>query len=55
MNATGSVRDLWRWGCGHQVIGADSQMLETRVPVRQMLEQMVPPFMLGLHWSAPSG
>lgn len=40
-----------------KVIGADNQMLETDVPVRQMLEQIVaklgiPPFMLGLHWSS---
>lgn len=39
-----------------KVIGADSQMLETQVPVRQLLEQVVakvgvPPFLLGLHWS----
>jgi len=40
-----------------KVIGADNQMLDTQVPVRQMLEQIVaklgiPPFMLGLHWSS---
>ena len=40
-----------------KVIGADNQMLNTEVPVRQMLEQIVaklgiPPFMLGLHWSS---
>lgn len=40
-----------------KVIGADNQMIETEVPVRQMLEQIVaklgvPPFMLGLHWSS---
>lgn len=40
-----------------QVIGADNQMIETEIPVRQMLEQIVaklgiPPFMLGLHWSS---
>ncbi|MGI6402834.1 MAG: serine/threonine protein phosphatase [Oscillospiraceae bacterium] len=57
MNATGSVRDFVAVGdVDIKVIGADSQMLETQVPVRQMLEQMVaklgiPPFMLGLHWS----
>lgn len=40
-----------------QVIGADNQILDSQVPVRQMLEQIVaktgiPPFMLGLSWSA---
>ncbi len=40
-----------------KVIGADNQMIDSQVPVRQMLEQIVaklgiPPFMLGLHWSA---
>lgn len=40
-----------------KVIGADSQMLDCEVPVRQMLEQIVaklgiPPFMLGLSWSS---
>lgn len=40
-----------------KVIGADNQMLDTEIPVRQMLEQIVaklgvPPFMLGLHWSS---
>ena len=39
-----------------KVIGADNQMMDTEVPARQMLEQIVaklgiPPFMLGLHWS----
>lgn len=40
-----------------QVIGADCTMLDTDIPVRQMLEQVIakmgiPPFMLGLHWSS---
>ena len=40
-----------------KVIGADSQVLDSEVPVRQMLEQIVsktglPPFMLGLSWSS---
>ena len=40
-----------------KVIGADSQVLDCQVPVRQMTEQIVsrlgiPPFMLGLSWSA---
>ena len=40
-----------------QAIGADHQILESEVPVRQMLEQIVaklglPPFLLGLSWSS---
>ena len=40
-----------------KVIGADNQMLDSEVPVRQILEQIVaklgiPPFMLGLSWSS---
>lgn len=40
-----------------RAIGADNQMLESEVPVRQMLEQIVaklgiPPFLLGLSWSS---
>ena len=39
-----------------KVIGADNQILDSEVPVRQMLEQIIakmaiPPFMLGLSWS----
>ena len=39
-----------------KVIGADNQILDSNVPVRQMLEQIVaklgiPPFLLGLSWS----
>ncbi len=39
-----------------KVIGADNQVLDSNIPVRQMLEQIVaklgiPPFMLGLSWS----
>lgn len=39
-----------------QTIGADNQILDSQVPVRQMLEQIVaklsiPPFLLGLSWS----
>ena len=39
-----------------KVIGADNQILDSEVPVRQMLEQIVaklsiPPFLLGLNWS----
>ena len=39
-----------------KVIGADNQVLDSEIPVKQMLEQIVaklsvPPFMLGLSWS----
>lgn len=39
-----------------KVIGADSQILDSNIPVRQMLEQIIaklsiPPFLLGLNWS----
>lgn len=39
-----------------KVIGADNQLIDTEVPVRQMMEQIVaklgiPPFLLGLSWS----
>ncbi len=40
-----------------KAIGADNQILDSNVPVRQMLEQIVaklglPPFLLGLSWSS---
>jgi hypothetical protein len=40
-----------------KVIGADNQLFDTNVPVRQLLEQIVaklsiPPFLLGLSWSS---
>lgn len=40
-----------------RVIGADNQILDSQIPVRQMLEQIVsklsiPPFLLGLSWSS---
>jgi len=39
-----------------KVIGADNQILDSEVPVRQIMEQLVsatglPPFMLGFNWS----
>ncbi len=39
-----------------KVIGADNQILDSEIPVRQMIEQIlaklsIPPFMLGLSWS----
>ena len=54
----GSVRDFVAVGdVDIKVIGADSQILDSQVPVRQILEQLVartgiPPFMLGLSWSS---
>lgn len=40
-----------------EVIGADNKILDSEIPVRQLLEQIVaktglPPFMLGLSWSS---
>lgn len=40
-----------------RVIGADNQILDSDIPVRQLLEQIVaklgvPPFLLGLSWSS---
>ena len=40
-----------------KAIGADNQILDSEIPVRQMLEQIVaklgiPPFLLGLSWSS---
>lgn len=55
--AMGKVKDFITVGdVDIKVIGADSQMIDTQVPVRQMLEQIVaklsiPPFLLGLSWS----
>ena len=54
----GTVRDFVAVGdVDIQVIGADNQVLDSQVPVRQILEQLVartgiPPFLLGLSWSA---
>ena len=54
----GSVRDFVAVGdVDIRVIGADGQILDSEVPVRQILEQLVsrtgiPPFMLGLNWSS---
>ena len=55
--AEGEIRDFVAVGdVDIKVIGADNQALDTQVPVRQMLEQIVaklglPPFILGLSWS----
>ncbi|MEM1484352.1 serine/threonine protein phosphatase [Oscillospiraceae bacterium PP1C4] len=59
MNATktGQIKDFVAVGdVDIKVIGADNQMIDTEIPVRQMLEQIVaklgiPPFLLGLNWS----
>ena len=53
----GTVRDFVAMGDVQiSVIGGDAPILDSQVPVRQMLEQMVaktglPPFLLGLNWS----
>jgi len=54
----GCVRDFVAVGDVEiKVIGADNQILDSSVPIRQILEQLVsktgiPPFMLGLNWSS---
>lgn len=54
----GSVRDFVAVGdVDIKVIGADNQTLDSQVPVRQILEQLIartgiPPFLLGLSWSS---
>ncbi|MBO5340383.1 MAG: serine/threonine protein phosphatase [Oscillospiraceae bacterium] len=54
----GSVRDFVAMGdVDIRVIGAENQVLDSEVPVRQILEQLIartgiPPFMLGLSWSS---
>ncbi len=53
----GTVRDFVAVGDVEiKVIGADAPILDSQVPVRQVLEQLVaktglPPFLLGLNWS----
>lgn len=55
---SGNVRDFVAVGdVDIKVIGADNQVLDSQVPVRQILEQLVaktgiPPFLLGLSWSS---
>ena len=54
----GSVRDFVAAGdVSIRVIGADAPVLDSQVPVRQIMEQIVsktgiPPFMLGLSWNS---
>lgn len=55
---SGIVRDFVAVGdVSVKVIGSDGQILDSEIPVRQILEQLVaktglPPFMLGLSWSS---
>lgn len=57
MSDTSAVRDFVAVGdVKIKVIGSDNQMIDTDVPVKQMLEQIIaklgiPPFLLGLSWS----
>ena len=57
MDSTSSVKDFVCVGdVNIKAIGADNQILESEVPVREMLEQIIaklgiPPFLLGLSWS----
>lgn len=55
---TGAVRDFVAVGdVDIRVIGSDGKILDSEIPVRQILEQLVaktglPPFLLGLSWSS---
>ena len=55
---SGTVRDFVAVGdVSVKVIGADGPILDSEIPVRQLLEQLVaktglPPFLLGLSWSS---
>lgn len=59
MNAAknGEIRDFVAVGdVDIKVIGAENQLFDTEIPVRQIMEQLisklsVPPFLLGLNWS----
>jgi hypothetical protein len=54
----GQVKDFIAVGnVDIKTIGADNQVLDTEIPVRQLLEQLlsklsIPPFLLGLSWSS---
>lgn len=58
MQGGGAVRDFVAVGdVSVKAIGADNQILDSEVPVRQLLEQItaklgIPPFLLGLSWSS---
>ena len=53
----GEVQDFVAVGdIGIKVIGADNQLFDTNIPVRQLLEQIIsklaiPPFLLGFSWA----
>ena len=53
----GSVKDFVAVGdVDIKVIGADNQIIDTQVPVRELIEQLIsklsiPPFVLGLNWN----
>lgn len=54
----GQVKDFIAVGdVDIKVIGAENQLFDTNVPVRQLMEQLIaklsiPPFLLGLNWSS---
>lgn len=54
----GQVKDFIAVGdVDIKVIGAENQLIDTNIPVRQLLEQLIaklsiPPFLLGLNWSS---
>lgn len=54
----GQVKDFVAVGdIDIKVIGAENQLFDTNIPVRQLMEQLVaklsiPPFLLGLNWSS---
>lgn len=56
-SADGQVKDFITVGdVNIKVIGADNQIIDTNIPVRHMMEQIlskmgIPPFLLGLSWS----
>lgn len=58
MENSGQVSDFVAVGdVNVKVIGADNQILDSEIPVRQMMEQIVaklglPPFLLGFSWSS---
>lgn len=57
-NHSGNIRDFVAVGdVDIKVIGAENQLIDTNIPVRQLLEQItsklsIPPFLLGLNWSS---
>ncbi len=55
---SGTVKDFIAVGdVDIKVIGAENRLVDTEIPVRQLLEQLIsklsiPPFLLGLNWSS---